>query len=355
MNVQPNPRGRGTPGNPQNRFEKHAIEVQLEDFEHEELPPAPGTQFIPDLSKSILTKNDSPDVGFTWSINPYRGCEHGCSYCYARPYHEYLGMSAGLDFESKILVKEDAPQLLRKALDRPSYEPDIIAMSGVTDCYQPGERQFELTRGCLKVLAEYKNPAGLITKNRLVTRDIDVMREMASWNGICVLLSITTLDPEMSGKLEPRASRPQARLDAISKLADAGIPVGVNAAPMIPGLTDSELPAIIAASAAAGAKFAGYTVVRLPGAVHGIFEGWLNRNFPDAASKVMNRIRDVHGGNVSDSRFGVRMKGEGEYATQLRGLFNGSCRKAGLTNGFPEMTTEHFRRPQKGQMDLFDI
>ncbi len=311
------------------------------------------TTYLAVSSKSILTKNDSPDMGFRYSVNPYSGCTHGCSYCYARPYHEYWGMSAGLDFETKILVKKEAAKLLRTSLDKPSYEPDIIAMSGVTDCYQPGEKQFELTRQCLNVLAEYRNPVGIITKNRLVTRDIDILAEMAAWGGACVYMSITTLDPVLSGKLEPGASRPQARLDAITALAAAGIPVGVNAAPMIPGLTDAELPAIIKASADAGATFAGYSVVRLPGAVHGIFEGWLEKNAPDSTSKVMNKIREVHGGKVSDSRFGTRMKGEGEYAGQLRGLFNAACRRAAITGGSPRLCSDQFRRPPRGQLDLF--
>ncbi len=262
-------------------------------------------------------------------------------------------MSAGLDFETKIMVKMEAATLLRAALDKPGYQSDIIAMSGVTDCYQPGEKQFELTRQCLKVLAEYRNPVGIITKNRLVARDTDLLAEMAAWGGACVYLSITTLDPILSGKLEPGASRPQARLDAISKLAAAGIPVGVNAAPMIPGLTDRELPAIINAAAEAGATFAGYTVVRLPGAVHGIFQDWLDKNAPDSKSKVMNKIREIHGGNVSDNRFGTRMKGDGQYADQLRGLFNAACRKANIRGGAPRLSSDLFRRPARGQLDLF--
>jgi DNA repair photolyase len=347
-----NPKGRGAQDNPGNRFEPRHVEPYDEDIYPEDVTDSVPTTYLAVASKSVLTKNDSPDVGFRYSVNPYSGCAHGCSYCYARPYHEYWGMSAGLDFESKILIKEDSAKLLREALDKPSYEPDIIAMSGVTDCYQPGERQFELTRQCLKVLAEYKNPAGLITKNRLVTRDIDILSEMAAWGGVCVFLSITTLDPELSGKLEPRASRPQARLETISRLAEAGIPVGVNAAPMIPGLTDSELPAIIAAAANAGATFSGYTIVRLPGAVSGIFEAWLQKNVPNSASKVMNHIRQVHGGNVADSRFGTRMKGDGLYAEQVRALYKMACRKAGLGSA-PALSTEHFKRPERGQLDLF--
>lgn len=349
------PKGRGAADNPTNRFERLSVEAYDEDLLPDDVSNHVETVYLDAASKSILTKNDSPDVGFRYSVNPYYGCAHGCAYCYARPYHEYWGMSAGLDFESKILVKRNAPELLRAALDKKSYEPDLIAMSGVTDCYQPGERQFEITRQCLQVLAEYRNPVGMITKNRLVTRDIDVLQEMNEWRGACVIISVTSLDPELSGRLEPRASRPAARLETISKLATAGIPVGVNVAPIIPGFTDREIPAIVKAAAEAGAQFAGYTVVRLPGAVQGIFEGWLEKNYPDARQKVMNRIRDVHGGQAQDSRFGVRMKGEGQYAMQIKALFDVARARAGFS-GHPSLNCDDFRRPAKGgagQIDLF--
>lgn len=347
------PRGRGAADNPANRFERLSVEAYDEDLLPEDVTDHVETVYLDAASKTILTRNDSPDVGFRYSVNPYYGCTHGCAYCYARPYHEYWGMSAGLDFESKILVKRNAPQLLREALMKKSYAPDLIAMSGVTDCYQPGEKQFQLTRQCLQIMAEFKNPAGIITKNRLVTRDMDVMEAMASWGGICVIISITTLDPDLSGKLEPRASRPTARLQAISALAGAGIPVGVNAAPMIPGLTDAELPAIVKAAADAGASFANYMVVRLPGAVGGIFETWLERNYPDSRQKVMNKIKEVHAGRVADSRFGVRMKGEGAYASQLQALFSATKRRTGLGD-FPALNSAEFRRPDPGgQLSLF--
>lgn len=352
MVLLPDIHGRGAVSNPANRFERMHVEPSLQDVLPDDCHDSVETIYLEVPSKSILTTNDSPDVGFRYSVNPYYGCTHGCAYCYARPYHEYWGMSAGLDFESKILVKKDAPALLRTALDKKSYDPDVIAMSGVTDCYQPGERQFKLTRQCLQVLAEYKNPVGIITKNRLVTRDIDILQEMAAWNGACVLISITTLDPDLSGKLEPRASRPAARLETISKLAAAGIPVGVNAAPMIPGLTDREVPAIIRAAAGAGAGFAGYSIVRLPGAVHGIFESWLQRHMPDAASKVMNRISETHGGKVADARFGTRMRGEGQHAEQLQALYKMACRKAGM-GSHPALNKDIFARPGRGQLDMF--
>lgn len=352
MPEQP-PRGRGSAENPPNRFHKLHMEPDREDVPAEDRS-APATEFLKATSKTIITKNDSPDVGFTHSINPYMGCEHGCAYCYARPYHEYWGFSAGLDFETKILVKEEAPELLRKALLAPRYRPEAIAMSGVTDCYQPVERELKLTRRCLEVLAEFRNPVCMITKNRLVARDADILGEMAKWNGAGVFISITTLDDTLSGQLEPRASRPQARLDAIRALADAGVQVGVNAAPMIPGLTDHELPAIIQAAAAAGAQFAGYGLVRLPGAVEGLFGQWLEQHYPNSRSKVMSRIRETHGGTGNDSRFGVRMRGEGQHAGQVHALFQTGCRKAGITRRGPDLSASSFRRPETGQLSLFE-
>lgn len=346
-------RGRGALSNPSNRFERRDVEAVFDDLsEDEELLDSVETTYLPVEAKSILTKNDSPDLPFRYSVNPYSGCTHGCAYCYARPYHEYWGMSAGLDFESKIMVKLAAADLLRATLDKKSYEPDLIVMSGATDCYQPGEREFRLTRACLEVLAEYKNPVGIITKNRLVARDIDVFREMAAWNGVSVFISITTLDAELSGKLEPRASRPAARLEAVRLLAEAGVPVGVNAAPMIPGLTDSELPAIVQAAADAGAQFMSYSLVRLPYGVKDIFEEWLNLHAPGHAAKVMNRIREVHGESWN-GRVNERFRGQGTYAEQVNSLFRAGMRRAGLENRPPGLTTEHFQRPVKGQMDLF--
>lgn len=346
------PKGRGAQANPANRFERLSVEPSDDDLLPEDITNHVETVYLDAASKTILTKNDSPDVGFRYSVNPYYGCSHGCAYCYARPYHEYWGMSAGLDFESKILVKRNAPQLLREALDKKSYQPDLIAMSGVTDCYQPAERQFELTRQCLQVLAEYRNPVGIITKNRLVTRDIDILKAMAQWNGACVIVSVTTLNADLCGKLEPRASRPSARLEAITALAKAGIPVGVNAAPMIPGLTDSELPAILKAASDAGAQFASYIIVRLPGSVQEIFDTWLEKHYPNSRAKVLNRIKEVHSGRLADSRFGTRMKGEGEYANQVNALFNTTKRKLRFGD-YPSLSTEHFRRPEKGQLDIF--
>ncbi|MDQ4003735.1 MAG: PA0069 family radical SAM protein, partial [Actinomycetota bacterium] len=257
--------GRGAAGNPKNRFEK--IEVKRDPAEQGAEEPRPETVYFRDFSRSIVARNDSSDIGFDASINPYRGCSHGCSYCYARPTHEYLGLSAGLDFESRILVKEDAPELLRKQLSSPRWKPQVLSMSGVTDCYQPVEKKLRLTRRCLEVLAELRNPVTIVTKNHLVTRDIDLLSELAHHNAAAVAVSLTTLDDDLRRVMEPRTARPTRRLAAIEKLAEAGVPVGVMTAPVIPGLNDHELPDLISTAAEAGAGFAAYTPVRLPCAV----------------------------------------------------------------------------------------
>ncbi len=259
----PSPRGRGARLNPPNRFETTHHELELEQVEDDDdylnSLDRPPTEYLPDQSQSIIATNDSPDVGFEVSLNPYRGCEHGCIYCYARPTHEYLGFSAGLDFETKIMVKHDAPELLRKALSAPGWKPRVLGLSGVTDAYQPIERRLELTRQCLAVLAEYRQAVTIITKNRLVTRDLDLLVELSRHNAVGVFVSITSLDEELIGRLEPRTTRPRGRLSAIAALAGAGIPTGVMVAPMIPGLTEHEIPSILKAAAQAGARWAGYT------------------------------------------------------------------------------------------------
>ncbi len=344
-------RGRGTGSNPPNRFEKRSL---VPDPEAEDPKgPLPRTQFIKDTSRTVIATNESPDVGFEASLNPYRGCEHGCVYCYARPFHEYLGFSAGLDFETKILVKEDAPDLLRKELSSPRWRPKVIAVSGVTDAYQPAERRFGLTRRCLEVLAEFRNPVAIVTKNHLVTRDADLLAGLARHGAAAVVLSITTLDADLARVMEPRTSTPARRLAAIEELAKAGIPVGVNVAPVIPGLTDPEIPAILRAAAKAGARFAGHTVLRLPHAVKELFEDWLARNFPDRKDKVLRRVRELRGGALNDPRFGSRMKGEGVWADQLHALFKLGCRKAGIGPCFPELSTAAFRVPPGPQLTLF--
>jgi DNA repair photolyase len=344
-------RGRGAADNPANRFVRIDLVPDADAIDPDD--PAPSTIFLKDTTRQIIATNDSPDVGFTHSINPYRGCEHGCVYCYARPTHEWLGFSAGLDFESRIMVKLDAPQLLRKEISAPRYEPVMLAMSGVTDCYQPAERKFKITRGCLEVLAEFNNPVGIITKNHLVTRDIDLLSKLASQNAAVVLLSITTLDSELSSRMEPRASAPRRRLDAIAELTAAGIPAGVMAAPVIPGLTDHEIPAILKAAAQAGARWAGYTAVRLPFAVADLFSDWLARHYPDRREKVLNRIREMRGGQLNDPDFGTRMRGEGIWAKQIKELFAIAKRSAGITGKFPELSTANFKRPQPEQMNLW--
>jgi DNA repair photolyase len=344
-------RGRGTASNPPNRFEKRSVELDPNAADPSE--PLPRTQFLKDTSRTVIAKNDSPDIGFERSLNPYRGCEHGCVYCYARPYHEFLGYSAGLDFETKILVKEDAPELLREELSSPKWMPQVIAISGVTDAYQPAERRYGLTRRCLQVLAEFRNPTVLITKNHLVTRDIDLLADLARHGAAAVVLSITTLDPALARIMEPRTSTPARRLSAVEALAKAGIPVGVNVAPVIPGLTDAEIPAILKAAAKAGASFAGYSVVRLPHAVKELFSEWLEQHYPDRKSKVLNRIRGVRDGGLNDPKFGSRMSGEGVYAEQIGALFELSRKKAKLPAKRPELSAAAFRLPPGPQLTLF--
>jgi DNA repair photolyase len=345
--------GRGAAGNPKNRFER--IEVDPDPAEHDAEESRPETVYLRDHSRSIIARNNSPDIGFDTSINPYRGCSHGCSYCYARPTHEYLGLSAGLDFESKILVKEDAPELLRKELSSRRWKPEVLSMSGVTDPYQPVEKKLRITRRCLEVLAEFRNPVVVVTKNYLVTRDIDLLSNLARHAAAAVAISLTTLDDDLRRVMEPRTSRPARRLAAIEKLAEAGIPVGVMTAPVIPGLTDHELPALISAAAGAGATFAAYTPVRLPGAVRPIFEDWLARHFPERKDKVLNRIRSIRDGNLNDPRFGSRMRGEGIFADHIAQLFEISSRRAGIQRGsFPKLSTSAFRRAEEGQASLFD-
>jgi DNA repair photolyase len=351
MKTPPPLRGRGSASNPKNRFE--TIERVPEPAEDRDEISSPRTQFFPDHTKSLIAYNDSPDVGFDASINPYRGCEHGCVYCYARPTHEYLGFSSGLDFESKILVKEDAPELLRQELSSPKWEPQLIALSGNTDCYQPVEKQKQLTRRCLEVLLEFRNPVVIITKNHLVTRDADILAELARFDCIGVTISLTTLDYKLSSLLEPRASRPARRLAAIRALAEAGVPVGYLQAPMIPGLTDAEAPAIGAAAARAGATFSGYVALRLPFAVKALFEQWLDQNYPEKKQKVLNRVREIRGGKLNDPNFKTRMRGQGIFADQMAELFQLARKKSGIQERWPKLTTEHFRRPGKDQLSLF--
>ena len=343
--------GRGAPANPANRFEKIHLEPDDEAEPIEGAERRLATQFFKDATASAITYNDSPDVGFEASVNPYRGCEHGCIYCYARPTHEYLGFSAGLDFESRILVKEKAPELLRAELSSPKWKPRVVAMSGVTDCYQPVERRLQLTRRCLEVLAEFRNPVCLITKNHLVTRDIDLLSELARFQAVSVNVSVTTLDASLTPKLEPRASLPAHRLAAIRALGEAK--VGVLVAPVIPGLTDHEMPAILAAAANAGARFAGYVPLRLPYGLAALFEQWLAVHFPERKEKILNRIRAIRGGKLNDPNFGSRMVGQGIFAEQISSLFEVACRRAKIPQDRQELSAAAFRVPGRSQLLLW--
>jgi DNA repair photolyase len=345
--------GRGASANPPNRFERAWYEADPEAAAED--VPAPTTQFLPDKARSILTHNDSPDVGFEVSVNPYRGCEHGCIYCYARPTHEYLGFSAGLDFETRILVKENAPELLRHELSAPRWQQCPVALSGVTDPYQPVERRLRLTRRCLEVLTEFRNPVVVITKNHLVTRDLDLLGELARHEAVAVFLSITSLDGRLKAKLEPRTTHPTGRLAAIEALAHAGVPVGVLVAPVIPGLTDHEMPAILAAAAKAGARFATYTLIRLPLGVGPLFEQWLQQHYPEKRDKVLSRIRAMRDGKLNDPRFGSRMAGEGVFAQLTHELFAMICGREGLQSRGPSLSTAAFTRPGGVQRLLFDV
>ena len=344
------PRGRGASFDPPNRFERVILQPDPDAEPGEE--PRPRTEFYFDSSESILTENDSPDVPYALGMNVYRGCEHGCAYCSARPYHEYLGWGSGLEFETKILVKQRAPQLLRKEFESPRWNPQPITLSGATDCYQPAERSLKLTRKCLEVFAEFRNPVSLITKNFLVTRDIDLLADLARFSCSAVYISVTTLDTDLAGRLEPRASRPEQRLKAIRMLSEAGIPVGVMVAPIIPGLTDHEMPAILEAAAAAGARRASYVMLRLPHSVKDIFSRWLDEQAPTKKDRVLERIRALRGGRLNSTEWGSRMKGEGIFAEQTHALFTAVARRTGLDRGRMDLSTTAFRRPGGEQMSL---
>jgi len=350
--------GRGSQIHPANRYEKVHLEDDLEQCEPDDdllTPRRQETEFLPNTARKIISENDSPDVPFRYSVNVYRGCEHGCAYCYARPGHETLGMNAGLDFETKILVKRDAPQLLREELANPRWQGEPITFSGVTDCYQPAEREFKLTRGCLEVALEARQPLGIITKNVLVLRDLDILAQLAALRLVHVFISITTLDAELVRTLEPRTATPTARLKAVRQLADAGVPVGVMTAPVIPGLNDLEIPALLTAAKEAGAATAGYVLLRLPLTVRPVFEEWLQRSYPLQAERIITRIRLTRGGGLNQSEFGQRMRGDGEYAQQIAQTFKVFKKKLGLDGRLPEFDRSLFRPPlpNSGQLQLF--
>lgn len=374
--------GRGAPSNPKGRFERLEVVAEPgwsigdgEGLWGDEDGPGDGvgsdagpgsdasvgppTSYLRDTSRSVISHNESPDVPFDVSLNPYRGCEHGCIYCYARPSHELLGFSAGLDFESRILVKEDAPELLCRELSSPRWQPRVLGMSGVTDPYQPVERRLELTRRCLEVLAEMRHPVAVVTKNPMVARDVDLLADLAAHGAASVDVSITTLDVDLARRMEPRAGHPRRRLEAVRRLSEAGVPVNVLIAPVLPGLTDHELPALVEAAAEAGARDVAFLVLRLPGAVEGLFVDWLEQHYPERKKKVLSRLRSLRGGRLHDGRFGHRMRGEGVFADQIRQVFELARRRHGLGGQGRggrrrlELSTRAFRRPNE-QLRLFD-
>ncbi len=348
-------RGRGAQSNASGRYEAEARVAFDDGWQSlEELPPFTTTVSL-DTSRKVIARNDSPDIGFDRSINPYRGCEHGCVYCFARPTHGYLGLSPGLDFESKLLAKPDAPQLLEKELAAENYEPRMIAIGTNTDPYQPIEREHKIMRGILEVLEQASHPVGIVTKSALVVRDIDILSRMAKRNLVKVAISVTTLDARLARTMEPRASTPPRRLEAIRLLSEAGIPTTVMAAPIIPALNDSEIERILDAAAHAGAKEASYVLLRLPLEVRDLFREWLMANYPDRYRHVFTLIRDMRGVRDYDSQWGTRMKGTGPMAWMIGRRFEIACEKLGLNKRRSKLTTEHFARPKRGgqQLSLF--
>jgi len=353
------PRGRGAAINPPNRFQRRHQTPDYEQLEHEEdffaAQENPKTEYLPDDSQTIVTRNDSPDIPYRYTLNPYRGCSHGCAYCYARPTHEYLGLSAGLDFETKVIYKPKAASLFRQFLAQPGWQAEPICLSGVTDCYQPAERRFRLTRSCLEVAWEARQPVSLVTKNALILRDLDLLVQMAQHRLVHVSISVTTLDAELARQMEPRTSSPAQRLRAVEKLRSAGVPVGVLAAPVVPGLTDSEIPRILQAAAQAGAQCACFQLLRLPLTVQPVFLDWLQRTFPLRRQKIENLIRSTHEGRLNSPGFCLRMSGSGPMAEQIAQLFQTFAHKYGLDRGCYCLDSSQFRPPRLpgGQLWLF--
>ncbi len=346
-------KGRGAQYNPKNRFLKgQYVQEHVEGIDEWEHDPR-QTQYIYDDSKTLVNKVTSPDVGMLYSANPYQGCEHGCIYCYARNSHEYWGYSAGLDFESRIVVKRNAPALLRKFFDNKNWEPAPISLSGNTDCYQPIERKMKITRQLLEICLEYRNPVGVLSKNALVLRDIDIIQELSKYNLVRVFSSITSTDEDLRRVLEPRTASYRSRLKMIETFSKAGVPTGIMNAPLIPGLNDMHIHDVLKAASEAGAKWAGYTVVRLNGAIGPIFKDWLHKAFPDRAAKVWHQICECHGGEVNDSRFGNRIVGDGKFAELIKDQFQLYCRKYGLNQSKMEYNLKDFRRVKNQQMSLF--
>ncbi|NVK64105.1 MAG: PA0069 family radical SAM protein [Flavobacteriales bacterium] len=346
--------GRGSGYNPTNRFEKQSYSDDDTDGVDVPMDEAAKTKFTEIFPKTIVNKVTSPDVGMEYSLNPYQGCEHGCTYCFARPTHEYWGFSAGLDFEQVILVKKNAPELLRQTFEKKSWTPRTVVLSGNTDCYQPAERTFELTRELLKVFLEYRNPVGIITKNVLMNRDLDLIEELASMNLIGVNLSITTLDEELRRKLEPRTATSSRKLDLVETLSNINVPVNVMASPIIPALNDHEILSIAKAASERGASSFHAQIVRLMGPNEQIFQQWLNHHLPDREQKVMNQIKSMHEGKTGSSSFGDRMKGTGAFALNIRRQRELAKRKYFPNPTHSKLRTDLFRRPKGGQLFLFD-
>ena len=349
-------RGRGTLSNASGRFEPIA-RISFDDgWQSLDELPAFATTVSIDATRKIITRNDSPDILFDRSINPYRGCEHGCVYCFARPTHAYLGLSPGLDFESKLFVKPDAPALLERELSAPGYEPRTMAIGTNTDPYQPIERKYRVMRGILEVLERAGHPVGIVTKSALILRDLDILARLASRNLVKVAISVTTLDPKLARIMEPRAPTPSRRLEALRQLSDAGVPTSVMVAPIIPAINDAEIERILDAAAIAGVKGAGHVILRLPLELRDLFREWLEENFPDRVSHVFKLIRDMRGGKDYDSTFGKRMTGTGPYAWMIGRRFETACAKLGLNQSKSPLSTAHFRspRPRAQQLSLFD-
>lgn len=349
-------KGRGAQVNPHNKF--FALRYEQTDeaimqWQLDEEEDNPRTQLIEVFPKQIVSKNKSPDVGFTYSINPYNGCEHGCVYCYARNSHEYWGYSAGRDFEEKILYKPHGHDMLRELFRKPSYKPEMIVLSGNTDCYQPSERKLQLTRKLLEVFLEHRHPVGIITKNALILRDLDILQQLAEMNLVHVVLSITTLNEEIRRTLEPRTSSAANKLKALETLTKAGVPVSVNMAPIIPGINSDEIFDVVKAAGERGAHSVNYIMARLNGQIAGIFEDWVRKTFPERADKVLHQIMDTHGGTLNESRFGNRMRGEGEFADSVSAMFKVARRK--FLPPKKEIPTRYdlFHHGEGSQMSLF--
>ncbi len=348
-------KGRGAQYNAQNRFEERQLVREHEEGidEWDELHTDERTEYIEVFPKTILNKVESPDIGMGWSMNPYQGCEHGCIYCYARNTHNYWGYSSGVEFEQKILIKKNAPELLEKALMHPKWQPATIMFSGNTDCYQPAERKFEITRKMLQILQKFNHPAGLITKNSLILRDLDILTEMNHKDLVHVSISFTSLDEKLRGLLEPRTASAAKKLKVIETLSKVGIPVNVMLAPVIPAINSDEITDIVKATANAGASNINYLVVRLNGAIGDLFRDWVHKNFPDRAAKVLHQIEHLHGGSLNDSRFGKRMRGEGNFATHIHDMFTVAKKKYYKDRNMKPYNYSWFKRPDKGQLSMF--